>query len=101
MGASQTNIVPQLDGVSSTWRTQVQNIAGSNSIIGCDGLTVGKRVQLYAGGMTKAICPFGVLIMGNPSYPDSYLWYAANIVSNILDQDNDGLVDNVELAASL
>jgi len=38
---------------------------------------------------TKFICPFGIAIIGTSTLPDNYLKYTANILSQLLDLDND------------
>lgn len=53
---------------------------------------------MFKNGFTKAICPFGVFIAAVATYPETYMWYAANLVSNIMDQNNDGVADVPELA---
>ena len=47
MGASQTAILPELDGVTSTWKVVELDAAGSNTIFGCDSINQSKRILLY------------------------------------------------------
>jgi len=38
MGASQTAILPELEGVTSTWNVVELDVAGLNDIFGCDSI---------------------------------------------------------------
>lgn len=40
------------------------------------------------------MCPFGVLLVATSDYPDELLKYGANIIANLLDNDNDGQADD-------
>lgn len=43
------------------------------------------------------MCPFGVLVVGTSNYPDELLKYGANIVANLIDNDNDGKADDTKV----
>jgi len=59
------------------------------------------KERLDAQGFTKILCPFGVLILGDSDYPDDGLKYGANIIANILDNNNDGIVDDADVLSQL
>jgi hypothetical protein len=56
-------------------------------------MTTDQKNSLVAAGYTKSVCPFGILIVGTSLYDDSYMQYAANVVSNLMDPDHDGNVN--------
>ena len=39
MGASQTEILKPLEGVNSTWKIVELDVAGTNTVFGCESLT--------------------------------------------------------------
>ena len=41
-------------------------------------------------GFLKVACPYGVIIAGTETYPDSYINYASNLVANLIDPDWEG-----------
>jgi len=55
------------------------------------------RKQLKQQKFTKIMCPFGVLVVGTSNYPDELLKYGANIVANLIDNDNDGQADDTKV----
>jgi len=57
--------------------------------------------SLQNAGFIFITCPFGVVLGSTKSYQKEYLQYAANVVANILDQDNDGNVDDPNVLAKL
>jgi len=56
---------------------------------------------LNAKGFTKFVCPFGLLIMGVASMPDSELLYAANVFAYLMDRNGDGTADSDTLLSTL
>ena len=63
------------------------------------GLSTRKLDQLNGRGFVK--CCFGafdVLVAGTQNYPDAYLLTACVTIANILDQDEDGVADDAEVA---
>ena len=47
---------------------------------------------LITKGFSKFICPYGILIIGSPRFPDSYMRYTANVVGHLVDPDGAGTV---------
>lgn len=60
-----------------------------------------QRINAWFVGYNKFICPFGIVVAGTASYPDAYMYQAANIVAEIIDQNQDGIVDNEALRESM
>ncbi len=73
---------------------QSTNIA----IYECDSdsllLSENAKYALMTAGLTKCMMPFGVLIGSDKSIPDSFVLLAGQILSEMLDQDMDGQVDD-------
>jgi hypothetical protein len=70
----------------------------------CDDVSSLRATQtavLASHGFTKCVLAFGVLTTGTADYPDNYLLTAANVIAGILDQDNDGKVDDPVLGSLL
>ena len=70
----------------------------------CDDVSSLRATQtavLASHGFTKCVLAFGVLTTGTADYPDNYLLTAANVIAGILDQDNDGEVDDPVLGSLL
>ena len=45
---------------------------------------------LIKGGFTKVTCPYGIIVAGDPTYPDSMINYASNTIANIIDPTGTG-----------
>ena len=60
----------------------------------CSGITSAMLTSLTTAGYSKAVCPFGILMVGTDVYDDSYLQYAANVAANFMDPDHDGVANN-------
>ena len=60
----------------------------------CRFLDDEKEYYLKKIGFTKFICPYGILIIGSPRFPDSYMRYAANVVGHLIDPSEKGIVSD-------
>lgn len=67
----------------------------------CDGdeldLPTNVKAALMNAGLTRCSMPFGVLLAADENFSDAYILLAAKIVSEILDQDMDGVADDPRL----
>ena len=74
-------------------------------VAGCDDdrLEISSSVrQALAGlGFTQCSTPFGILLAAAADMPGPVVTYAAKIVAEVMDQDQDGYADHAELAAML
>ncbi len=63
---------------------------------GSDSITLSQIAKdaLMAAGLTKCMMPFGVLIGSDKNIPDSFVLLAGRILSEMLDQNMDGEVDD-------
>ena len=67
----------------------------------CRFLDKSKVALLKDQGFTKFICPYGILIIGSPRFPDSYMKYAANVVGHLIDPDEKGAVADPDVRDAL
>ena len=63
------------------------------AIVGCSGSSSDSGVS--SGAFSKSIDVFGVQVKGTAAVSDDKLLYAAKIMAEYLDQDNNGVADNV------
>jgi hypothetical protein len=81
------------------------NVESSFAVVDVDSSICAVPAELAAGmreaGFVKIACPFGVLIGATSGYRDEYVLYAANVLANLLDQDADGVPDDVAVVSQL
>mmetsp|Transcript_12984 Transcript_12984/g.15233 ORF Transcript_12984/g.15233 Transcript_12984/m.15233 type:complete len:431 (+) Transcript_12984:38-1330(+) len=83
--------LPCLSHVKSSFK--IYTVAGAKKKSKCK--LHGKLAKsLTNNGFTKVMCPFGILLVATEKYPDELLKYGANIIANLIDNDNDGKADD-------
>jgi hypothetical protein len=64
-------------------------------------LTPAERSALASAGFTQCATPFGVLLAADKEMPSSYVTQAAQVLAEILDQNMDGVVDDLGVQAAV
>jgi len=84
--------IPCLSTVKSSFK--IYTVAQAAKKTNCS-LTKKLQNSLKKNGFTKVMCPFGILLVATTKYPDELLKYGANIVANLIDNDNNGKPDHL------
>ena len=71
--------LPAFTGVTSSFKVMT---APTGCITGSD-----QKAGLNGKGFTKFVCPFGMMIAGVSTMPDSMLLFAANVLATLLDRN--------------
>ena len=70
-------------------------------VFGCDSAEIdlpgSVKTALMAAGLTRCAMPFGVLLAADSQFAESYVRVAAQIVAELLDNDQDGVADDALL----
>jgi len=97
MGCSAKN-TPPTSPIESSGKIEIE-------VVACDDPSLSLPVEVSATmmevGVTKCVMPFDILIGADSAFDDAFVHKVAQVLAELLDQDEDGVADDPEVEAKL